>query len=44
MNKEALDIIRDLVEELRRHDIQWGSKAYSHAVQFLRKAETETQK
>lgn len=44
MNEEALEIIRDLVEELRRHDIQWGSKAYSHAVQYLRRAETETTK
>ena len=43
MNKENLEdaakIIREMVEEYKRRDIQWGSKAYGHAVQFLRKFE-----
>lgn len=39
MDQEAIKIIRELVEDMRRNDIQWGSKSYSHAVQFLRKVE-----
>lgn len=35
-NELAIKIIIDLVAEMKRHDIQWGSKPYSHAVQFLR--------
>lgn len=34
--EKAPEIIRDMVAEYKRRDIQWGSKPYSHAVQFLR--------
>lgn len=35
----APEIVRGLVEEMRRHDIQWGSHSYSTAVQWLRQVE-----
>lgn len=41
--EEAERVIREMVEEYKRRDIQWGSKPYGHAVQLLRKIENEKQ-